>query len=227
MKINSTIIAFILFVSCSQAQKSPHDQANIHKFVVDEVLQTTSYTYLLANENGAMQWLAMPRIEAAAGEVYYYTEGAEMKDFKSTELDRTFSSVLFLGGVQGAESIQAASTPPVNPPSPGGPQKITVAPTDGGITIKELFANKSNYSGKKVTIKGKVVKYNGGIMGKNWIHLQDDTEHDGENDLTVTTDMVAKVGDTIIVEGIIVLDKDLGAGYFYKVIMEEAKIIEK
>jgi hypothetical protein len=227
MKIKSTIIAIIFFVSCGQAQKSPHDQANIHKFTVDEVLQTTSYTYLLADQNGTKQWLAMPRMEAVVGEVYYFTKGPEMKNFKSAELDRTFASVLFLGGVQSAKSIQSGSTPPASPPLPGGAQKIKVSKANDGITIAELFANKSNYSNKKVTIKGEVVKYNGAIMGKNWIHLQDGTKHDGENDLTITTDMVAKVGDTITVVGVIILDKDFGSGYFYKIIMEEAKIIEE
>ena len=75
-----------------------------------------------------------------------------------------------------------------------------------------------------VKLRGKVVKYNAGIMGKNWIHLQDGTSNGDENDITITTEMSAKVGDIITVEGKIALDKDFGAGYLYKIIVEESQI---
>ncbi len=52
-------------------------------------------------------------------------------------------------------------------------------------------------------------------MGKNWIHLQDGTEHSGDNDLTIASQMEVKAGDIITFEGKITLDKDFGSGYFY------------
>ena len=64
-------------------------------------------------------------------------------------------------------------------------------------------------------------------MGKNWIHIQDGTEFDGKFDLTITGNFSAKVGDIIILEGKIALNKDLGYNYFYEVIMEDAKIVVK
>lgn len=42
-------------------------------------------------------------------------------------------------------------------------------------------------------------------------------------DLTITTNEKVNVGDVITFEGKISLNKDFGAGYSYKVIMEEAK----
>ena len=71
---------------------------------------------------------------------------------------------------------------------------------------------------------GKVVKYNAMIMGKNWIHLQDGTGEPGSNDLTVTTQGTAFVGDTVLVRGNIGLDRDMGAGYRYDVLIEDATI---
>ena len=68
-----------------------------------------------------------------------------------------------------------------------------------------------------------VTKFNAEIMERNWIHLQDGTEHKGNFDLTVTSDNRVNVGDTICIEGKIALDKDFGYGYFYEIIMEEAK----
>jgi hypothetical protein len=62
------------------------------------------------------------------------------------------------------------------------------------------------------------------IMGKNWIHLQDGTDHEGANDLTITTSAQAAKGDTILVRGLVTLDKDFGAGYRYDLIIEDADV---
>ena len=40
----------------------------------------------------------------------------------------------------------------------------------------------------------------------------------------MTTQAKAKVNDTVLVEGTVTLDKDLGAGYKYDVIIEDAKV---
>ncbi len=101
-----------------------------------------------------------------------------------------------------------------------------ISQAEGGITIAELLANKDKYANKVVKIRGEVKKYNSKIMGKNWIHIQDGTGNPGENDLTITSAMEVKVGDIVIMEGKIILDKDFGSGYFYKIIMEEGKVVE-
>ena len=61
-------------------------------------------------------------------------------------------------------------------------------------------------------------------MGKNWIHIQDGTGAKGTNDLTITTKNIVKLGDIILVEGTLELDKDFGSGYKYDIIIEDAKI---
>jgi hypothetical protein len=94
----------------------------------------------------------------------------------------------------------------------------------GGKTVQEVYQEKAKLSGKRVTLRGKVVKYNEAIMGKNWLHLRDGTGKDPNNDLTVTTQARAQVGDTVLVDGKVSLDKDLGAGYKYDVIIEDAKM---
>jgi hypothetical protein len=68
------------------------------------------------------------------------------------------------------------------------------------------------------------VKFSGGIMNRNWVHIQDGTKDNGKFDLTVTTQDSVKVGDVVIFEGKIALNKDIGAGYFYEILMEDAKM---
>lgn len=225
MKLIVLILSLSIIISCTEEQKSEYSETNSHKFIVDEVIQTTSYTYLLANENEKLQWLALPKIEASEGDVYYYEDGMEMKDFKSNELDRTFASVMFLKEIQ-SDKFKNESVPSDHLKPKTEKQNITITPVEGTISIAELFGNSNNYANKMIKIQGEVVKFSSNIMGKNWIHLQDGTESDGKNDLTITTDQMAKVGEIIIIEGKITLEKDFGSGYFYELIMEEAKIIK-
>jgi hypothetical protein len=103
-------------------------------------------------------------------------------------------------------------------------KEIKLAAAKGGITIAELYAKKDSYSGRTVKIRGEVTKYTPAVMGKNWIHLQDGTDANGKFDLAVTSDAEMKVGDMVTLEGKISLNKDLGYGYFFDVIMEEAAV---
>ena len=79
---------------------------------------------------------------------------------------------------------------------------------------------------KQVRVRGKIVKYNAGIMGKNWIHLRDGSgvAADDSHDVLVTTTARAKLGDVVTVVGVVHTNQDLGSGYFYKVLIEEATL---
>jgi hypothetical protein len=104
-------------------------------------------------------------------------------------------------------------------------EDIKVEPPQGGISLADLFSEKSKYSGKVVKVRGKVTKVNPAILGKNWIHLQDGTSFEDFYDLTVTSDIIPELGSIITMEGRIALDKDFGHGYTYELLMEEAGIV--
>ena len=95
-----------------------------------------------------------------------------------------------------------------------------------GKTIAEIFAQKDKLAGQSVSVRGTVVKFVRGVMNKNWVHLADGTgsEADKTADLTVTTQELVKVGDVILVKGKLTTNKDLGSGYFYPAIIEDAII---
>jgi hypothetical protein len=88
-----------------------------------------------------------------------------------------------------------------------------------------VFDQGKGLAGDEVAIRGRVVKYSPRIMGTNWIHLQDGTEgKNGSNDLVITTDGVASVGDLVVVKGVVSADKDFGYGYKYDVMVEGASV---
>jgi hypothetical protein len=93
-----------------------------------------------------------------------------------------------------------------------------------GKTVAEIFAGKEDLAGKQVLVRGKVVKFLPQIMGKNWLHLQDGSGSEGTNDLTVTTTAMAEVGDLVLVNGKVSVNRDFGYGYSYQVLLEDAAI---
>jgi hypothetical protein len=105
-------------------------------------------------------------------------------------------------------------------------EEIKIEPAEGVTILSDLFANKKNFSGKTIKVKGKITKVNPSIMGKNWIHIQDGTSFEDQYDLTITSDFIPEVGTIITVEGKIALDKDFGYGYTYPVLLEEGKLIQ-
>lgn len=103
-------------------------------------------------------------------------------------------------------------------------EKDSIKKAKDGYTVEELFTKQKELSGTKISVRGKVVKFSGGIMGKNWIHLQDGTGSAGTNDITVTTNQTAQVGKIVLINGTLTTNKDFGFGYKYDVIIEEASI---
>ena len=149
-----------------------------------------------------------------------------MEDFKSPTIDKTFDEILFV------EDARKSPTPDEMKKIHSGAtstdkQQINVEPLKNGLTIQQIYSQSADLKGKSVKIKGQVVKFNKQIMKRNWIHIQDGTGTENDFDLVVTTDKDVKVGDIIIAEGKLAVDKDFGAGYFFPVIIEDATITEE
>ena len=91
-------------------------------------------------------------------------------------------------------------------------------------TIAALYQEKANLGGHQVQLHGKIVKVNNAIMNRNFLHLRDGTGKEGSNDLTITSQDSAEVGDEVVVTGTITVDKDFGAGYTYPILLEQATV---
>ena len=199
---------------------------------VVETMNSGGYTYVKVDTGSETFWAAAPELVVAVGDPVVVPPGMEMKEHHSSTLDRDFDVIYFVdsimvGGEQAAMNPANSQMPEGHPPI----EKSTdvevsgIQKADGGKTVVEVFTNKQELVGKEVTVRGKVVKFSPEIMGKNWIHLQDGTGDAGTNDLTVTTDAVAKIGDTVLITGLVSTDKDFGYGYKYDVILEDAKVV--
>ena len=131
-----------------------------------------------------------------------------------------------------AAAAPEAATPTMPPgethPAPKAAAEVDltgIAKAEGGKTVAEVFAEKDALAGQPVTFRGKVVKTNPDIMGKNWLHVRDGSGEEGTNDLTITTaGTLPNVGDTVLVTGNVTLNKDFGMGYAYDVLIEDAQV---
>jgi starvation-inducible outer membrane lipoprotein len=207
----------------------------VHTGTVEEAIDTTSYTYVRVKKTDVEIWIALPKKKFTIGETISFSNPMRMSNFKSKELNKIFKTVYFVSGVNKASDASNSKAPtadphaghnhakPVEEKKPVEDKKISVEKVAGGISIGELIAKRSTYGGKVISIRGEVVKISKSIMGRNWVHLQDGTGEKGTNDLLVTTQQVVAVGDVVTFQGMIVLNKDFGAGYSYEVLMEKGK----
>ena len=158
------LVLLVGFAGCVRKNKVPTAQnaanPSQHEVKVEEVIQTSNYTYLKVSDNGAENWLAVTRMEAAVGETLYYNQAMEMKNFNSKELKRTFESIYFVQDINKQPIAAAAQTaiPHSGKVSDGKKDGVAVAPAAGSVSIAELFAKKENFSGKTIKMKGQVVK---------------------------------------------------------------------
>jgi hypothetical protein len=203
---------------------------------VVETMNTGGYTYVQVDTGKDKIWAAAPEFQVKVGDLVTVPTGMLMKNHHSKTLNRTFDQIFFVGKITVAGAEQTTPQVPATAKAGGAPHENIVpdAPGDmdfsgikkpeGGKTVAELYAEKDELSGKEVSVRGKVVKFSPSIMATNWIHLQDGTGGEGTNDLTVTTDAKVAVGDTVLVKGVLAVDKDFGYGYEYGVIVEKAEV---
>jgi hypothetical protein len=131
--------------------------------------------------------------------------------------------ILFVEDVR-KELSNTESKQPHPIPTTAREEKVSIPKLKDGKSIGEIFGEMNKLNGKTVKVRGKVMKYNPGIMGTNWIHIQDGTAFQDDFDLLVTSDTQVQLGQVITAEGKIVTNKDFGSGYAYKVLIEEAKV---
>lgn len=196
---------------------------------VAEAITAGGYVYIKLEEQGT--WLATNAFEVSVGDSIQYSDGAEMKDFHSKALDRTFESIIFassasvLGGESAAENAGAAK-PLSEPVAALAPSVGEITPLEDGKTVAAVFAESSDLDQQVISVNARVIKVSKNIMGKNWITLQDGSGEAPDDKLLATSQELVSPGDLVIAKGKVATGVDLGHGYKYKVLLEETVFSE-
>ena len=213
----------------SAAKTSEHPFLPAQGNIAGKITQTmdvSQYTYVEIDTGDALVWVAGPVTQVKVGDAVEVSGGVPMANFHSSTLDRTFEKIHLVSAIR-VKSQQKGSSES----APGGgdagaePQVSGIERIEGGHTVGEVIAGKTSLAGSQVAVRGKVIKLNASIMGRNWLHLSDGTVGpDGEREVTVSTEDIAAVGSTVVVRGTVATDRDFGSGYNYSVLIENAKV---
>jgi hypothetical protein len=213
-----------------QAAPAKNHNPNAWQGKVLETMDAGGYTY----------------VHIDTGQEIVVAKSMPMKGFQSKTLDRTFDVIYFVAAIEDANhthseetaetGVSPKSTVPSGMGGMGGSSGHNtvdtadvkgVAKAAGGYTVEDIFTQSAQLGGQPVKVRGQVVKFTANIMGTNWAHIQDGTGAGPTGDLTVTTSDVVAVGDVVLVEGSLTLNKDFGAGYKYAAIIEGAKLTKE
>lgn len=229
MRLITFVLVLLIFASCQSGNKKNKSDEN--KVEVLEVLDGGTYTYLKLKEGDAEFWAAINARPVEIGKTYYYYKSMMMYDFTSKTLDMKFDSIMFIEYFNESpfqNMLSSMEHEPAEHTTTEQNELISIDAPEGVLSIADTYKDAAGLNGKKVKVKGEVMKINKNIMKRNWIHIQDGTNHDGFYDLTITTtdEIFFDVGDVVSFEGILAKDKDFGSGYSYALIIEEAHILK-
>jgi hypothetical protein len=219
------LAALVLAAAGLACQAAPPAPATSLKGEVLETRDVDSYTYLRLKTGDGEIWAAVPTTAVKKGAVVTIGNTMTMENFESKTLKKKFDKIVF--GQIADPSAKPASPHGAAPMAAAAPVvKVAKASGPDARTVAEVVNGKAGLKDKPVQVRGQVVKVNLGILGKNWLHLQDGSGSaaDGSNDILVTTKDVAALGDVVTVKGTVHTDVNLGSGYRYAVVIDDAAV---
>jgi hypothetical protein len=189
-----------------------------------EARNVDSYTYLRLKTAGGETWAAVPTTAVKPGAQVSIGNVSVMENFESKTLKRKFDKIVFGQIVDPTAGPGTAAAGPAA--QADKPIKVDKASGPDARTVAEVVGGRAALKDKSVLVRGQVVKVNTGIMGKNWLHLRDGSGSaaDGSNDILVTTKDIAALGDVVSAKGTVRTEVNLGSGYNYAVLIEDAAL---
>jgi hypothetical protein len=210
-----THVLVLIFLSCTQAPVvPPGDWANVAPARVEEVLHGEGRAYLRVVEGQYTFWASVPETTVDVGEFVLLGKGPLR--YAEPGAGRLFDALTVIEQVAVVDAAVAYAA-----------ARLPVA--EGGRDIAAIYRDRTSLAGQRVRVRGRVVKASKNIEGTNWYHLRDGSAGPGagEDDLTFTSKGDHAVGDVVVIEGPLTLDKDLGFGYFYAAILENPTVTEE
>jgi len=197
-----------------------------------EVKEVDIYSYLLLKTANGEVWTAVGKAPVKKGAMVTVEDAEQMDNFESKALKKTFPKIFFGSLAQpklsaSEEAAQVASAHAAAPKTTvAGNIKVAKATGADAQTVAELITKSASLKDKPVLVRAQVVKFSPAIMGKNWVHLRDGTGTEASNthDVLATSQELFKVGDVVQLKGVLRTNVNLGSGYTYQVMLEDAKL---
>jgi hypothetical protein len=219
--MKTTLVALAAFL-CALAWADPGlpSELDTLRGEVLEAQHVDAYTYLRLRTAKGDVWAAVARVPVHPGSKVTIFGPAEMRDFESRGLGRTFDTIYF--GVLGVEASGTGA------PSGAGNQPVgaPVTPAEGpeARTVAQVVGGRLALQGRHVAVRARVDRVSRNVMGMNWVHLRDGTgtPAEGNYDVVATSRESPDVGEVVIARGIVRTDVQMGMGHAFKVLVENA-----
>lgn len=206
--------ALLLLVACSRTagtEPPPGGWANAAPTVVEQAVDRGD-VQLLAVRQGALQaWVQVPAVGAKVGDYVLLGQGTARTDVDIPEVGQRAPTVVDIEHVQVVDEATARQT-------------LAAAAPDGAVPVQTVYAELEQRAGQPIVVYGTVVKATSAV-GSVWVHIQDGTGDAAAatNDLAVQTHQTVTRGQRIGFRGVLRKDVDLGFGYHFDALVENAE----
>lgn len=192
----------------------PGGWANSAPTVVDRVVNRDGDQLLEVRQGQLATWVKVPDVGAKPGDYILLGQGTPRNDVAIPELGERAAQVVDIDHARVVDLETAKRS------------VVSSAPANA-VPIGTVYDELDQRAGQEVVVYGAVAKATGAI-GWNWVHLQDGTgdRSRGTHDLTVQTRVEVAEGVRIGFKGVLRQDVDLGFGYHYDALVEEAQVVE-
>ncbi len=237
-----TLLSTFIYASEPGHEQTKAETQGIYYGTILEIKDAMGYKYLRVNEEGKEVWIAIAKAPVTVGDKIGYDKATAMPNFKSKTLNQTFKEIFFVSDLYLPNKVQKPKSMKemldLNPKKqdPHADMEKWMSPTEekdltktfvqkDTYTVEEIHMWRENLEGKNITIEASVSKVSHEIMELDWVHLNDGTGNEEKltNDLVLTAkNTTIKAGDKVLAKGNVVVNKDFGFGYFYKVLIQDA-----
>jgi len=156
----------------------------------------------------------VPQVGAEAGDYILLGQGTPRRD---VEIPEAGKRVAVLVEIEHARVVDRATAE----------RTVVSSAPEGALKVGEVYGRLDELAGNEVVVYGVAVKV-AGAVGWYWVHLQDGTgdPSSGTHDLTVQTTVAVAEGQRVAFRGVLRRDVDLGFGYQYDALVEDATFVE-
>ena len=98
MKISFIVLVLLALTAAGSAHAA---DAQVLSGKVVNTMDSGGYTYAQIENKGVKTWVAVPKTKIVKGQDISFAPGAEMQNFESKTLKRTFDRIIFSSGVVG------------------------------------------------------------------------------------------------------------------------------
>lgn len=235
------VIFIVLLLSCTSGFSSQGINNSVGKSHTGTVLESQKegkYIYLKLDVDGKEVWIATTpeylTVPVTKGDKVEYVGGIAMENFHSKAMNRTFEKILFIARIKALTKDSAVlpeddyhkkmlETKVFALP----PEKGEIKTPEDGKTISKIISQREKLKDKEVILRAKVMKVSKKILNRYWIMLQDGSGESSDETVIFLSVNKPKINDKVTVRGIVRTNIDLGAGYTYKVLIEDVSYLKK